>query len=145
MFEITMNIWSSHLLDNVKQSVSWTWKIHVTQRLFEPMTSAMPVAVVVRALHRQSQKSWVRVSLRSPEFFRFMRQLPKLSSKCEGIGDVHLSFKHSHSHITLLSRYDSSLCHGTNMSPTNWPATQLCDCIAQWVRALHRHRRGHGF
>ena len=30
------------------------------------------------------------------------------------------------------------------MSPTNWPALN-CDFVAQLVRALHRHRRGHGF
>ena len=39
-------------------------------------------------------------------------------------------------HTTLLSR--------ENMSPTNWPLLN-CDFIAQLVRALLRHRRGHGF
>ena len=36
-----------------------------------------------------------------------------------------------------------------NVEKTNEPnkltCSQLCDFIAQLVRALHRHRRGHGF
>ena len=29
--------------------------------------------------------------------------------------------------------------------PNKLTCSQLCDFIAQLVRALHRHRRGHGF
>ena len=48
---------------------------------FEPMTSAMPV----QCSNQLSYESTVMGSnpVDSPEFFRFMRQLLKLSSKCE--------------------------------------------------------------
>ena len=29
--------------------------------------------------------------------------------------------------------------------PNELTCSPLCDCVAQLVRALHRHRRGHGF
>ena len=60
----------------------------------------------------------------SREFFRFMRQLLKLSSKRED--HIFIWFQTPHFiqhffHMTFLSR--------ENMSPTNWPP-QLCDFVA---------------
>ena len=60
---------------------------------FEPMTSAMPVQCSNQLSYevtqwRAGQFVWAHVFMgsnpvESPEFFRFMRQLLKLSSKCE--------------------------------------------------------------
>ena len=44
-------------------------------------------------------------------------------------------------HITLLS-YDIPFTG--KHEPNKLTYSQLCDFIAQLVRALHRHRRGHG-
>ena len=45
-------------------------------------------------------------------------------------------------HITLLSYY---IPFTGKHEPNKLTCSQLCDFIAQLVRALHRHRRGHGF
>ena len=45
-------------------------------------------------------------------------------------------------HITLLSHY---IPFTGKHEPNILTCSQLCDFIAQLVRALHRHRRGHGF
>ena len=61
---------------------------------FEPMTSAMPVQCSNQLSYEVTQFSWLEHCtgiaevmgsnpVESPEFFRFMRQLLKLSSKCE--------------------------------------------------------------
>ena len=44
-------------------------------------------------------------------------------------------------HITLLSHY---IPFTGKHEPNILTCSQLCDFIAQLVRALHRHRRGHG-
>ena len=82
-----MKIWSWHLLDNLS-----TWKIQVTQRESNPW----PLRCRYSALANWATKSHSRLThlthrvestgsnpVESPEFFRFMRQLLKLSSKCE--------------------------------------------------------------
>ena len=45
-------------------------------------------------------------------------------------------------HITHLSYY---IPFTGKHEPNKLTFSQLCDFIAQLVRALHRHRRGHGF
>ena len=45
-------------------------------------------------------------------------------------------------HTTLLSHY---IPFTGKHEPNILTFSQLCDFIAQLVRALHRHRRGHGF
>ena len=45
-------------------------------------------------------------------------------------------------HITFLS-YDIPFTG--KHEPNKLTCSQLCDLVAQLVRALHRHRRGHGF
>ena len=76
----------------------------------------------------------------SPEFFRFMRQLLKLSSKCED--HIFTWFQTPALHITFLS-YDNPFTG--KHEPNKLTCSPLCDFIAQLVRALHRQRRGHGF
>ena len=46
------------------------------------------------------------------------------------------------SYITFLS-YDIPFTG--KHEPNKLTCSQLCDFVAQLVRALHRHRRGHGF
>ena len=50
-------------------------------------------------------------------------------------------FKHRTSYNTSFIRHSF---HGKH-EPNKLTCSQLCDFIAQLVRALHRHRRGHGF
>ena len=45
-------------------------------------------------------------------------------------------------HITHLSYYIPFMA---KHEPNKLTCSQLCDFIAQLVRALHQHRRGHGF
>ena len=66
-----MKIWSSHLLDNLSNCLM-NLKNSGDSTGFEPMTSAMPVQC--SGLWSHTVKS---------EHCRFMRQLLKLSSKCE--------------------------------------------------------------
>ena len=43
----------------------------------------------------------------------------------------------------LKSNEDMILALAEQIEPNK--LSWLCDCVAQLVRALHRHRRGHGF
>ena len=43
--------------------------------------------------------------------------------------------------ILALAGQFKQLCY----APEKLTCSQLCDFVAQMVRALHRHRRGHGF
>ena len=65
-------------------------------------------------------------------------------SRLEFIGyeDTHDCPANTALHITLLSYYIPFM---GKHEPNKLTCSQLCDFIAQLVRALHRHRRGHGF
>ena len=101
-----MKIWPSHLLDNLNNCLM-NLKSSGDSTVFEPMTSAMPVQCSNQPSYEVTQLragqfvglmfSRERNSLGScfpvkgiPEFFRLMRQLLKLSSKCEG--HIFISF-----------------------------------------------------
>ena len=107
-----VKIWSSHLLDNLSNCLM-NLKKSGDSTGFEPMTSAMPVQCSNQLNYEVTQlkvvkyrtsyhfsftrhsfhgKTWAQQidllsigfeSVESPEFFRFMRQLLKLSSECE--------------------------------------------------------------
>ena len=87
-----MKIWSSHLLDNLSNCLM-NLKNSGDSTGFEPMTSAMPVQCSNQLSYEVTQwRAGQFVGLMFSrernviwhEFFRFMRQLLKLSSKCEG-------------------------------------------------------------
>ena len=59
----------------------------------------------------------------------------------EDISYLHL-ISNTALHITLLS-FDIPFTG--KHEPNKLTCSQLCDFIAQLVRALHQHRRGHGF
>ena len=123
---------------------------------FEPMTSAMPVQCSNQLSYEVTQlragqfvglmfSPWKECSMKevlyeSPEFFRFMRQLLKIVQQVRGSYLQLIS--NTALHITLLSYY---IPFTGKHEPNKLTCSQLCDFIAQLVRALHRHRRGHGF
>ena len=45
----------------------------------------------------------------------------------------------------LKSNEDMILALAEQIEPNKLTCSQLCDFVAQLVRALHPHRRGHGF
>ena len=55
---------------------------------------------------------------------------------------VQCSNQNTALHTTFLSYY---IPFTGKHEPNKLTCSQLCDFIAQLVRALHRHRRGHGF
>ena len=135
-----MKIWS--LLDDLSNCLV-NLKNSGDSAGFEPTTSAMPVQCSNQLSYEVTQLRWVNVfsnPFESPEFFRLTRQLLKLSSKCED--HIFTSISNTALHITLLS-YDIPFTG--KHEPSKLTCSQLCDFIAQLVRALHRHRRGHGF
>ena len=89
-------IWSSHLLDNLSNCLM-NLKNSGDSTGFEPMTSAIPVQCSNQLSYEVTQwragqfvglmfsreRNVIWKNVESPEFFRFMRQLLKLSSKCE--------------------------------------------------------------
>ena len=81
-----MKIWSSHLLDNLSNCLM-NLKNSGDSTGFEPMISAMPVQCF-------------REHCTGIEFFRFMRQLLKLSSKCED--HIFIWFQRAHFIYTFL-------------------------------------------
>ena len=93
-----MKICSSHLLDNLSNCLM-NLKNSGDSTGFEPMTSAMPVQCSNQLSYELTQFRVGQLTcsqlcdfvaqlvmglnpVESPEFFRFMRQLLKLSSKC---------------------------------------------------------------
>ena len=81
-----MKIWSLHLLDNLSNCLI-NLKNSGDSTGFEPMTSATPVQCSNQLSYTMESRSiqvtqWDSNPVESPEFFRFMRQLLKLSSKC---------------------------------------------------------------
>ena len=111
-----MKIWSSHLLDNLSNCLM-NLKNSGDSTRFEPMTSAMPVQC-------SNQLSYEVTQWRAGQF-------------------VGLMFSRENAlHITVLS-YDIPFTG--KHEPNKLTCSPLSDFIAQLVRALHRHRRGHGF
>ena len=113
-----MKIWSSHLLDNLSNCLM-NLKNSGDSTGFEPMTSAMPVQC-------SNQLSYEVTQWRAGQFvgLMFSRERNVIWKSCYMQCGVWNQMKIWSSHLTC--------------SP-------LCDFIAQLVRALHRHRRGHGF
>ena len=124
-----LKIWSSHLLDNLSNCLM-NLKNSGDSTGFEPMTSAMPVQC-------SNQLSYEVTQLRAGQFVRLMFFLVQQvrGSYLQLISNTAL-------HITLLSYY---IPFTGKHEPNKLTFSQLCDFIAQLVRALHRHRRGHGF
>ena len=115
-----VKIWSSHLLDNISNCLL-NLKNSGDSTGFKPMTSAMPVQCsnqlrdMILALTRQ------------------------LSSKCED----HITWLQI-PHFILHFFHTTFLSRGKH-EPNKLTCSQLCDFLAQLVRALHRHHKGHGF
>ena len=66
-------------------------------------------------------------------------QWKKCYMKC---GVLNFEFQNTALHITFLSYH---IPFTAKHEPNKLTCFQLCDFVAQLVRALHRHRRGHGF
>ena len=117
-------VWSSHLLDNLSNCLM-NLKNSGDSMGFKPMTSAMP-------LQCSNQLSYEVTQLRAGQFV--------------GLMQVRGSYLHLISntalHVTFLS-YDIPFTG--KHEPNKLTSSQLCDFVAQLVRALHRHCRGHGF
>ena len=76
------------------------------------------VAQLVRALHLHRRGHGFE-PVESPEFFRFMRQLLKLSSKCEVISS--LDFKHRTSyHISFIRTLELFCAKSARKNTKNW-------------------------
>ena len=114
-----MKIWSSHLLDNLSNCLM-NLKNSGDSTGFEPMTSAMPVQCSNQLSYEVTQWRAGPASARIISSFDFKhRTAYNILSY-----DIPFTGKHE---------------------PNKLTCSPLCDFIAQLVRALHRHRRGHGF
>ena len=124
-----MKIWSSHLLDNLSNCLM-NLKNSGDSTGFEPMTSAMPVQVQC-----SNQLSYEVTQLRAAQFvgLMFSRERNVVWKKCYMKYGVWNQMKIWSAH--LLGKHE----------PNKLTCSQLCDFVAQLVRALHLHRRGHGF
>ena len=76
------------------------------------------------------------------------KQLSHEPEKFRWLNGIRTHWKNHFFHTTFLSRnpllsYDIPFTG--KHEPNKLTCSQLCDLIAQLVRALHRHRRGHGF
>ena len=129
-----IKIWSSHLLDNLSNCLM-NLKNSGDSTGFEPMTSAMPVQC-------SNQLSYEVTQWRAGQFvgLMFSRERNVIWKKVRG-SYLHL-ISNTALHITFLS-YDIPFTG--KHEPNKLTCSPLCDFIAQLVRALHRHRRGHGF
>ena len=97
------------------------------------------VTQLVRALHRHRrghgfEYRWVTW------IFQAHRTIAQIVQQVRG-SYLHL-ISNTALHITFLS-YDIPFTG--KHEPNNMTGSQLCDFVAQLVRTLHRHRRGHGF
>ena len=72
--------------------------------------------------------------------FKQLIKLLKLSSKCED--HIFTLISNTALHTTFLSYY---IPFTGKHEPNKLTCSQLYDFVAQLVRVLHRHRRGHGF
>ena len=121
-----LKIWSSHLLDNLSNCLM-NLKNSGDSTGFEPMTSAMPVQC-------SNQLSYKVTQLRAGQFvgLMFSRKRNVVWKKC---------------YMKCCIWNQVKVCYIPRTwkhEPNNLTCSQLCDFIAQLVRALHRHRRGHG-
>ena len=148
-----MKIWSSHLLDNLGNCLM-NLKNSGDSTGFEPMTSAMPVQC-------SNPLSYEVTQLRAGQFvgLMFSRERNIVWKKCYMKCGVWNQMKIWSSHLLdnlsncLMNLKNSGDSTGFKPMTSAMPVqcsnpltcSQLCDFIAQWVRALHRHRRGHGF
>ena len=97
------------------------------------------IAQLVRVLHRHRrghgfESRWVTW------IFQVHETIAQIVQQVRG-SYLHL-ISNTALHITLLS-YDIPFTG--KHEPNKLTCSQLCDLLAQLVRALHRHRRGHGF
>ena len=149
-----MKIWSSHLLDNLSNCLM-NLKNSGDSTGFEPMTSAMPVQC-------SNQLSYEVTQLRAGQFVGLMFSRERnvvwkmYYMKCGVWNQMKISYIDiSYIDISYLHLISNTALHIIHLSyyipftgkhePNKLTCSQLCDFIAQLVRALHRHRRGHGF
>ena len=124
-----MKIWSSHLLDNLSNCLM-NLKNSGDSTGFEPMTSAMPVQCSNQLSYEVTQNlnfsgSWDNCL------------------NCPASARIISSFDFKHRTAYNILSYDIPFTG--KHEPNKLTCSPLCDFIAQLVRALHRHRRGHGF
>ena len=143
-----MKIWSSHLLDNLSNCLM-NLKNSGDSTGFEPMTSAVPVQCSNQQSYEVTQlrsgqfvglRSWIQIPLSHLNFSGSWGNCLNCPASARIISSF--DFKHRTSYNTFLS-YDIPFTG--KHEPNKLTCSQLCDFIAQLVRALHRHRRGHGF
>ena len=136
-----MKIWSSLLLDNLSNCLM-NLKKSCDSTGFEPMTSAMPVQC-------SNQLSYEVTQWRAGQFvgLMFSRERNVIWKKCYMQCGVWNQMKIWSSH--LLDNLSNCLMNLKNSGDSTgfepMICSPLCNFIAQLVRALHRHRRGHGF
>ena len=149
-----MKIWSSHLLDNLSNCLM-NLKNSGDSTGFEPMTSAMPVQCshqlsfevtqwragqfVGQFVAPASQRSWVRIPLSHLNFSGSWDNC----LNCPASARIISSFDFKHRTAYNILSYDIPFTG--KHEPNKLTCSPLCDFKAQLVRALHRHRRGHGF
>ena len=84
--------------------------------------------------------TWVRIPLSHLNFSGLWDNCLNCPASARIISSF--DFKHRTSYNTFLSYY---IPFTGKHEPNKLTCSQLCDFVAQLVRALHRHRRGHGF
>ena len=132
-----MKIWSSHLLDNLSNCLM-NLKNSGDSTGFEPMTSAMPVQC-------SHQLSYEVTQWRAGQFvgLMFSRERNVIWKNVICSARIISSFDFKHRTAYNILSYDIPFTG--KHEPNKLTCSPLCDFIAQLVRALHRHRRGHGF
>ena len=93
----------------------------------------------VRCL-KSNEDMILALAVESPEFFRFMRHY---CLNCPASARIISSFDFKHRTAHNILSYDIPFTG--KHEPNKLTCSPLCDFIAQMVRALHGHRRGHGF
>ena len=167
-----MKIWSSHLLDN--RPFAW-WRHFTTKtriplvasiaRLIFPIVSLYPrekmnlnkkafwqsiVVLVVKWRHHAN--GLFKQLSHEPEKFRWLNGI-RTHDLCEPVQcSNQLSYEVTQLRAgqfvgLMFSRERNVVWKGKTgkHEPNKLTCSQLCDFVAQLVRALHRYRRGHGF
>ena len=142
-----MKIWSSHLLDNLSNCLV-NLKNPGDSTGFDPMTSAMPVQC-------SNQLSYEVTQLRAGQFVGLMfsrersvvwkRMKIWSSHLLDNLSNCLVNLKNSGDSIHYSDSTSNDIPFTGKHEPNKLTCSQLCDFIAKLVRALHRHRRGHGF
>ena len=163
-----MKIWSSLLLDNLSNCLM-NLKNSGDSKGFEPMTSTMPVqcsnqlsyeVTQLRAgqfvglmFSRERDVVWKKCYIWSAVFWNQMKMWS--SHLLDNLSNCLMSLKNSSDSTGLEPMTSAMLVQCSNQlsyiplmgkhEPSKLSCSQLCDFVAQLVRALHRHRSGHGF